>query len=303
MPKTTGLDLIRPLKRLSISSICNFRRCPRKFFYSNLCNLSPWTEEPNFFKFGRALHASAPWALKNDLRKAMEEFDKVWPSDGHMDDDKRNRSRASASMVYLQSVCGEPRGIYSLVEPPKTGLLNPEGVSPFEIPFAIDVGIDVPFVGVVDGLVRHRDTKKLWALEIKSASEMSMRFAGSFEMNPQCIGYPLALQAFVEEDLQGTFVQGILVAKSSVNTLTVPVSVRKNLYEDFLELIQLTREEIEKCLQRGHFPKDLSSCNGYSQFGQFTFDCDFQSLCSVGDWTSLKSMFFQSEPRTFILEG
>lgn len=287
----------RPLRYLSITLLSHFARCPRKFFYETLVGLS--STEHIALKFGEAIHAGLPYAFLGDLVSAMKGFDSVWRD--REGDDKRNRENAIAMFLHHLESHANGRSLYTLETPPSGLHQVSDVVNEYEVPFALDIGLSIPLFGRVDGLVRHRDTHELWGLEYKTTSELSARFPSQFTFNSQVVGYTTALRAY-GLDVAGVMVEGILVPKvlktkeTKQASLCTPFHVTPDMCSDFLSWARYYGSLILACIESREFPKDLSACTSYPQFGTPGYECDFLPLCLApdDDWVSRKSMYTQS---------
>jgi hypothetical protein len=211
---TPGLQYYKPREWLSISSLVSFARCPRKFFYGSGCRLISYTEKAAL-DFGTAIHKGFPECLVGEhgtkLPRAMSGFMSCWRQE--LDDEKRNVARAQA--MFNDVILTHYNSIYKLLPPPAGVLSIEDKVNDYEIPFAIDIGLDVPLVGRIDGWGSHRDTNELWAIELKTSSELSPRFLDSFQLNPQPLCYTLALKQLTGEKVRGCMIEGLSVSRST----------------------------------------------------------------------------------------
>jgi hypothetical protein len=301
--QTPGLEHYKKRQWLSISSLVSFSRCPRQYFYGSGCRLESPDPAPAL-QFGAALHRAIPQLMSGEpattLSRAIEAFDHEW--DGSLDDDKRNRASAIRMLMSFAGTHPRDRGLYELLPPP-TGpwvIKVPDRVSDWEIPFAVDIGLDVPLVGRIDGWGRNRDTGELWAIEYKTTSELSTRFLESFNLNPQSIGYPAILR-LSGLPVRGCIIEGLLVSKTRNESLCKPVYVEDHHIQDFIQWARWTGAQILECERRGYFPKDLSACNPYSQHGSPGFTCRYDSLCLPSDWTTLKDFYQEKKEQGLVL--
>lgn len=321
----TGWEHTHPLKWLTISTIDTFCRCPRAFFYNYLCWLKEMQEHPAL-NFGSSIHkgvgemqiadlSADPRVRSNSLITGMEAFNSVWKYED-LNDEKRNRYRAQHILMhYHMNRCGG-KSIYVLQKPPKA---VPDAVfrelvghdpdsHQYEIPFAIPIaGLSIPLLGRIDGLVRHRDTGELWCLELKTSSEVSTRFHENFRINPQVVGYPYVLSAYVGERVVGTMVESVLVSKTRNDTMLTPFRVHDGAFAAFEKWVRIKGNEILARIERQDFEQDLSGCAPYAQFGSIGYPCRYASLCEVeffgGDWTALKDTYRVEEYIPFEVTG
>lgn len=293
---------------LSISSLLSFARCPRRYFYGSGCRLRPVGGEHSALLFGSAIHKALPELLTGDdkkMERAVAAFASVFDetADPTISDKKRCLSRAKAMLLdFYISHLGR-NSLYSLLPPPGPALELEDKVSDYEVPFAIDIGLDVPLVGRIDGLVRHRDTGLLWGLEWKTSSELSARFLDSFQNSVQVIAYTLALRTYTNAKIEGVMVEGLRVSPSNAENLLTCVSVPDFKIDDFIKWARYHGNMLLQCERSGEFPKFFSGCTPYGMFGSQGYNCDFSNLCSVPDWTSLKNLYAVSNERPFVLNA
>lgn len=295
-----GFEFYKPKKWLSPTSLSLLARCPRKWFYRQGCRLQ--TPEHPALKFGEAIHCAIPHTYSGDLAKAMQAFMSVWGDRDALRDDKRNSTRARMMLMNFAATHQGTRSIYTIVNPPENNVKIADPISDNEIPFAIDVGIDLPIVGRIDGAGNHRDIPdELWGVEYKTGSEMSTRFLTSFDCDPQVGIYTLALSSLYNTRVRGVIIEGLLVAKTTVNSMSYPVYVNDVFLEDTIAWIQWQYAQLKSFEERKYFPKNRSACTPYPGFGSPGYMCEYASLCSVPDWTSLSGQFEIGEEKVFVL--
>lgn len=292
-----GFDRYNKRQHLSISSLVNYARCPRRFFYNSGVRLKRDDEDHVALLFGECMHAALPVVLTKGLEEGIEVFAKLW--DESRADNKRNFHKARLMLANFEYVHKGDRSIYTLQEPPGGAVNITDRVSDYEIPFAIDIGLDVPLVGRVDGLCLHRDTKDLWALEFKTSQEVSARFFDAFTFAAQPLGYTLALRS-MGVDVRGCCVEAIRVSSTErVETLPQFIPVEDHQLDDFLTWARWIGSQILECEKLGEFPKNPAGCSSYPMFGQPGFVCEYQPLCTIKNWTDLESTYYKGEDRPF----
>lgn len=300
----TGLEHYRPRKHLSINSLTNFARCPRRFFYNSGCGLVGGSISA--MVFGEAMHSALPSAYLGQIGVAHDKFQRIWnlgvAESRAFEDDKRNNERALAMIENFAETHLPGQAIYDLLEPPG-GLKPPQGLetgSNWEIPFAIDIGLDVPLVGRIDGLARHRDSKEIYALEWKTTSEMSSRFFEGFGLSPQLLCYSLVLAASGLEP-RGAILEALRVSPSNAETMALPIEIEPWKHIEFLKWAQFHGKLLLECERLGEFPRHFSGCSTYSMFGQVGYTCDYKSLCSFEDWTTMRATMETRPEKEFII--
>lgn len=312
----TGLEHYKKREWLSISSLISFSRCPRKYFYGSGCRLGSPSGPHPALTFGQAIHKALPQLLIGEdstkLDRALEAFDSIWTKEVEesTQDEKRNKNGATQILMDFFFAHSQGRSIYELVKPPESNVIKAEDVSDYEVPFAIDIGLSVPLVGRIDALVRHRDSHKLWALEWKTASEVSARFLEGFQRSLQCLCYTLALRILTNEPIEGTLVEALLVAApakrtGSQRTLTqiVPIIALPHHIEAFISWARYYGSLLLECERIGDFPQDFKGCHPYAQFASIGYPCEFSNLCDVPDWTKLKDFYAITQDRPFVLSS
>jgi len=283
-----GMKHYEPRKWVTITELSTFARCPLRFFYKAGCGLRDVGPVAPLV-FGEAIHKALPKVLEDDsVESGLEAFNSLW--DPSLNDAKRNPTRAAAMLADFLSLRRPPRSIYTLKEPPG-GLIDISNRSnDWEIPFAIDIGLDIPLIGRIDGWARHRDYDELYAVEFKTSSEVSARLFQGFEMNPQVIGYATALKV-MGEDIKGTILDVLRVSNVRAETQAHLITVTSEMSDSFLEWAQYIGNSILHCEKLERWPQQWSGCNPYPMFGQPGRTCEYTPLCKVQDWTSLKSIY------------
>lgn len=285
-----GLEHYTPRDHVSISSLCTFARCPRKYFYDSGCRLRS-LDEPIAREYGSAIHAGIPYAIRQDLDRAMTEFMIVWQYRDQEDDPKRNSTRAQVLLENVMSLHGQ-NSIYKIVPPPEGGYHLDDSVSPDELAFAVDIGLDLPFVGKVDAIGQHIHTGDYYAIEYKTTSRLGAGFLSSFNYNPQTIGYAIALTLLMgDKPVAGTIIEALGVAKTKAEILLHIANVSEQQMEEFITWARRIETQIQERNTTQEWPKYCCSCTPYPQHGVQGFRCDYSSLCQVEDWTQLKELF------------
>jgi hypothetical protein len=289
-----------PRKHLSCTAMCNFKRCPRKFFYQNGLRLS-WSPEPHLaMKFGEGIHFGLPHCFpgQGGCLEALAAFRKIWEGRDSLGDKKRNLSVA----LKIFKAFEEKTKVYApvLVEQDKMPELV-ERKSPWEVPFAVDIGLDVPLVGYID-MLGETLNGELWGVEFKTTSELGSRFMENFQRSPQIGTYTLALNVQLGKPVKGVFLEALLVAGTKTECLMQPIEPQENFLEDVIQWYVDGYEGIKRCEEARVFEKNLSACTSYAEFGRVGYPCEYSSLCDAGCWEALRSSFFQGEEHLFVIE-
>ncbi len=306
--RSFDLATYRPLRFITITTATEFARCPRKWFMHNGCGFRPVVKHPAL-QFGEAIGKALPITRVKGLAEGVKVFTECW--DGQEDPTgKRTALTAYKALenFYRSHAVG---AIYELLPPPEQnpaeGVVSvSEKISDWEIPFALDIGLPVPFIGRADGWGRHRDTGKKWAVEYKTASQLGDTYPQGFRLNPQGVGYSFALSTF-GEPLEGTIWEILKIVKPPVRpttpdntqTLTHPQHVTPQHMQQFLDWLRYTTHELlameKQFMEHGvDFLQKISGCTTFPMFGMPGYVCDYIYSCEAPDWRPF-SKFFKVE--------
>ena len=302
----------RRRKYVSVSTLCSFARCHRRYFYqknglqSDSLSLNPL--------YGSAMHEGVPVALETeDLDLAMDAFLRSWVDIEEqidalgIDAKKHNRTCASRSLQHFIFTHSGKKSLYKLQAPPEGSLERDETTSPYEVPWAIDIGARVPLAGRLDGLCTHRDTGESWVWELKTTGAyLSSRFFDAHEMYTQNLTYALVSQT-LNVPASGVIVEAMLVHDKKVDNQSEMIPVQPHHLEDILLWLQRTTnslleaEDIYADLLEKHdgnanlaaaaFPKDFTGCTPYTHYYIPGMRCEFADMCRVPDWRSLADLY------------
>lgn len=282
-------------QHLSVSTLMDFVRCPRRFFYKK-SGLQSRDPAPALL-YGTAMHKAIPVCLTQGLESAVETFNSVW-LDNEFGDTKRNAKRAKAQLSHFYHTHSGGRSIYSFEVPPKGDITPKEDVSPFEVESYIDVGLSVPLLVRVDGLVRHRDTGELWGFEFKTVSGWTYaKIFEGLEMHPQVLTYTLALRTLTGERIRGMMTEAMLIDASKVDNMTHPIPVQEHQLDGAMRWLQFYGELLLACeakvdeLGAEAFVQNWAGCTPYAHHYMSGFACDYANLCRVDDWKKLVSFY------------
>ena len=302
-----------PRRYLSVSTLVRFSRCPRLYFFEK-SGLRP--AEPAIAPFyGSCMHEAVPVALETeDVNLAMEAFLNGWEAfeadlDEKGDEDKkRNRRCAERSLKHFIHTHKGTRSLYKLSPPPEGLLPVDDKTSRYEVPWAIDIGLDVPLVGRFDAFCNHRDTGKPWIWELKTTSRLNAAFFDAHEMYTQNLTYKMVGQTILDEPVEGVMLEGMLVNDKKVDNMTQPLPITQHHLDANLAWLRRTGQQLldaEKsyayALNAGDsppedaFPQNFNMCTPYTHFYMAGYRCDFAHLCRVPDWSSL-TMLYRVEP-------
>ena len=300
---TPGLEHLKKRRWLSISSLNTAARCPRLFFYKSGIRLRGGGRSAPLV-FGEAVHAAAPWSLQGETDKAMEEFDKAW--DDSLDDKAHSRENARRMLEDFWHTHSGGKGLYEIMNPPQGLIDMGEKKSPFEIPFAIDIGLPIPLVGFIDWLGQYRDRDMVIPVDLKTTSELSDRVFSSFQRNPQICAYILAVRYITGDDKVDRMIIEFMrksgAKQQAVETISQVFQVTEDDLADFIEWARYWGTQILAWEETGEFPKNINACTPYPSFGSHGYICDCHTLCMVRDWTMMLDSYEIGEERDFALD-
>lgn len=303
-----------PREYLSISTLLDFVRCPRRYFYSK-CGLVEAGEEPNAPLYGQAMHKAVPVVLTQGLPPAIEAFKSVWRDE--LSDDKRSLSRAISQLGHFNMTHASNRSLYIFQPPPSGSIKLDEATSDYEVPFVLEIGLPVPLTGRIDALVKHRDTGEYWGWELKTVSgwQWSRIFEG-LELHPQVLTYTLALQTLTGLNVRGILAEAMLIDKSKVDNQLQPILVQDHLLEDihkwlryYGELLLASEQAALELRSKGAsalemsrvFVKNFAGCTPYPLFYMTaSWGCDYRNLCRHKEPENMLSMYSIKPDHKFV---
>jgi len=321
-----------PRRYLSISTLIEYARCPRRYFYRKCGLRTPGVAIAPIY--GQAMHKAVPVALlTEDIDKAFAAFLSVWedaekalfneaikageaaddPTKIKLVDPKRNRGRARLALMHFIHTHANGKSIYNLIDPPEGGIQTDDKVSDMELAWAIDIGLPVPLVGRIDGLCKHRDTGQKWVWELKTASRVNAQLMDAHEMYPQTLTYVLVARMYGVE-VEGVMLEAMLVDKNKVDNMAQPVPVMQHHLDDIMiwlqtvggSLLQAEKDYMgSECSTFGAdcFLKNFTGCTPYVHYYMPMFPCEYMDLCKAEDWKSMTDLYEVSEEHDFLKES
>lgn len=300
----------RPRSYLSVSTLIDYARCPRRYWYHK-CGLdTPGTKlAPTY---GTAMHHAVPQALiTGDIIDALEAFMKIWEPvetqqmlDGDKDDKKRTRRHAERSLKHFIHTHTEGRATYSLLPFPVETFTLDDQTSKYEVPWVIDIGLRVPLVGRFDGYCEQNHTKDKYIWELKTAGRIGPGFFDCHDLHIQNLCYALVAQTLLGESIKGVLVEAMLVDGKKTENIAHPMPVQSHQIEDALLWLQDTGQRLlddeqrylERLESNAHKPerafiKNYPGCSPYPWFYMAMFPCEFMDLCKLDNWHPLTSLY------------
>lgn len=244
--------------------------------------------------FGTAIHYGICYCYEQNVDGAMDAFNEVWDNADVQADDKRNPMIAKKIFEDLARNHCSSNCLYNVVNPNGMGVEMQDKISDNEVAFAIDVGVDIPLVGRIDCLGEHKDTGKLWVVDYKTTTRLSVRFLKNHDMSPQVMCYTLGVRTLTDKDVPGAIIVGIKVAKTTQGTQTHLCYVEDHHVERFIKWVHQQHAGIRACEEKEEWPCNFGACGGL-------YGCPYKCLCEQEDWTVLKSLYEVVPEKPFIL--
>jgi hypothetical protein len=279
---TPGIEFYTPKRWHSQSSLMTASKCLRRYFYEVGCRLRHYDANKTAAIFGQAIHYGIPKCYESDVNGAMSLFNEVWDSEDVQADDKRNPM--IARKIFEDLAKNHCQNCIYKVENPNVGIEIEDKISDQEVAFAIDVGVDIPLVGRIDALGRHKQTGALWPVDYKTTSRLSAGFLKGHECSPQVMCYTLGVRSLTNEQVPGTIIVGIKVAKTTQGAQTHLCYIEDHHIERFIKWVQRIHAQIRACEEKEEWPENWGAC-------ATMFSCPYKPLCEMKDWTAMKSLY------------
>ncbi len=300
------------IQYIDASSMSTANRCLARYMFSRQLGLKlPYESLTGIDlsrvapEFGTDIHLALPYCYNADnVDVAMEVFEKAWRARSYGEDDpKRNCRRARAMLEDFRIMHSGGRSPYEVMHFPFASPTK-EKISDNEVPFLIDIGADLPAAGRIDVPVKWESLGNLWALDYKTASEVSSRYFDNFFFAPQSVLYTLAMSQITGERVAGMIIEALRVSKVNAETQMHFVDVQDHEIESFLRLAQKTAHDIVSCNKRRIWPKKCTGCGSYTMFGFPSRICEYHNICKCSDWRAGASIYQKTEPfHPFVIDS
>ena len=299
------VDDIFNIQYVDASSIATFNRCPARYVLSRQLGLRLPESSLIAPDFGTDIHLAIPYCYNVDnVDAAMAVFEKAWKKRSYGEGDvKRNCVRARAMLEDFRIMHSGGRSSYEVMHFPFTAPTQ-DAVGDNEVPFLIDIGADFPAAGRIDVPVKWLSTGDLWALDYKTASEISGRYFDNFSNAPQTILYTLALSQLCGERVSGMIIEALRASKVRAETQMCFVSVFDHEIASFLRLAQNTAHDMVGCNKRKTWPKKCTGCGSYTMFGFPSKICEYYDICQCPDWKDGATIYQKTAPfHPFVIDS
>lgn len=280
------------------SSISEANRCMAKYLFSRLMGLRQQDEQYIALDYGTDMHLALPYCYSgiDDVDKAISVFMEAWSNRSYGNSDsKRNVLTAAASLKDFAACHDSLMCSYKKWRPDYSAPTH-EKVSDDEIAFLIDTGGELSLAGRMDLAAILRSDDSLWAVDYKTASEISERYFKCFHNSPQAVSYTLALSHISGKICKGLMIEAVRVSKTNVECQTELIHVNEQQVESFIDLANRTALNIMNCNEEKTWPKSCTGCAPYSMFGQPGRLCKYSDICDSADWKTMAKFYVRKEP-------
>jgi hypothetical protein len=258
-------------------------------------------DKPNIAPdYGTAIHKAVPHCYtgdSDDLTVAKHEFAKCWEAFGYGEGDKkRNTNTAYLSLDNFWDTHNPQNCPYEIIKFP---FQAPTGatVHDDEVPFAVDIGGPLVLAGRIDAPIRWKTNQTVWALDYKTAGEISARYFDGFHFCPQACGYTIGLSHLMpDQKVSGMVVEAIRVSASNIESQLNMVFCAEHQLKDFIEFTNNKADEILCCNSSGSWPKHPTGCGPYQMFYQPGRYCEYRKLCDLPNWRDGTQFYEKTEP-------
>lgn len=284
-----------------------FGQCPAKYFFERILGLQNQDKDTTATDYGTDFHVIAPmcYSAKNSeeeselCQNAFSTFEKLREKRVLPDTDKKHSLEHTEARIanfvelHAKGICP-----YKIIKFPFTVPEGADVISDNEIPFAIDIGGVLVFIGRIDFAAELVQTNELFAGDYKTASEISGRLWECFDLHAQAIGYTLALSHIANRKVTGFMVEAIRksVDKRKTECAIHYQYVTEYEIEMFIGYMNYTAQSIMNYNEEKKWPKKLSGCSIYSITGIPSGNCPYKLLCKAQDWRTVASFYHQAEP-------
>lgn len=262
-------------------------RCLAKYYFEKVCRFYDATAPRMALDYGKMHHAAVEHSYGPDaFRDSFKCFMDLWQEGDYEFDKKRNPERAGA---MIEDYCNFHRPQlcpYEPLNPPDTREMfkNYHGTSSMEFPFLFDFGGKLLALGLIDRLVKWKDTGDLWVLDYKTTSEISPRFFNNFEFSVQALMYTLAGTIITGKHIKGMIIEAFRVSPKNCETQLHHVYVQEHQLEKYIEWLKDVSSKITQANEKKEWLQEPAGCAPYGMFGVAGYQCRFYSMCMIPDW-------------------
>lgn len=277
---------------IDASRLSTIGRCEARFLFKCLMGLKMPGESMLALDYGTVMHKVLPLMYNGETEPAINLFNDLWSKFPYGEEDKKRNTSVTRERI-LDFVLSHAPGQcpYEILSFPFSA--PTELISENEVPFLIDIGAEIPFVGRMDAIVKWKATKDIWCYDFKTSSEISQRYFESFWLSPQAVGYTLAAREVTGEKIQGIVIEPMRISEKNIEHQQGFVYCTEHNIRTFLDETKLTLARMNAANEFGQWRQNHALCASYSSFGFPCKTCEYKLLCDMGDNWEAGARFFE----------
>jgi len=272
-----GLDRYE-MRYLDSSSLGEFKRCPKAYFFRYVLGYTD-KEEKIYFAFGRAYH------------KFREQIEVMWQEDPSVD----FGSIIGSGMIAAMNVWGNtndppPKSRFfwltrnrlteAMIEGGKVWVNEKKAgrvkVLQTEQPFSVVLPNGVVRTGRFDNVVEHNG-KEVWGRDYKTTTKEMQQWEKGLDPNDQFIGYTVAQRLLTGRKVKGQIIEVVLNHRPTKDgPKPIKIETRMVQYVDgqidrWMEEQLYWKKLVDMCREEDLYPQNEKSCHY----------CQFHSVCKL----------------------
>ena len=283
---------------LDSSRLSDLGRCEARFLFRDLMGLRLPDADMLALDYGTVMHRILPLMYSGSIEEPCALWDRLWPQFPYGEENAARNSAVTRLRIdeFVRSHTPE-NCPYEIVHFPFSS--PAELISENEVPFLIDIGALYPLCGRIDAMVRWKSTKKLWAYDFKTSSEISDRYFEGFWLCPQSCTYTLAACQLTGEKVEGMIYEAMRISAAKKPTLESTPGfsyVTEQNLRTFIEETKISCARIEAANSSGCWRQNHALCSTYSCFGYPSRVCEYKLICDSPRWEDGARFFRREKP-------
>lgn len=309
-PKRLGYVALEGVVNLSYSRLSTFYTCPRKFQLSELEGRKSFSPSVHT-AFGHAYGAGvqtflqyAPQSLENlegvqlAEERAVVATVAAWDMYSLWQEDPKRIKTLWEAIAAVRRFCKQEA--HTLLEEWELAYL-PSGKPMIELMFYVDCGA-YSYQGHIDAVLRHRETRELCILELKTGSRAAAQ--ADWANSSQTLGYNVILQALgVTSAEQAAYHVKYLCYDANGRELSL-MEFSKSAVErvEWIVGLLMDIQQMELYKEHGVWPKRGSSCRNWNRNCEHFLTCDLSMQAVTPELSSYESMKLEDVDFVITLE-
>jgi hypothetical protein len=261
-------------QRLRYSTLETLYTCERKFELDNLLSGTEIREESEHLSFGTAYGVGiAHYLIHQDQDAALfQAFMAYWPV---IETDKKNEVLMLAAMMNSFAACDDLLQDYEVL------IVN--GKPAAELTFRLEIDEGFYFTGAIDIVLKNKYNGVHYVMDVKTTGLMLTDVSPIYANSGQTLGYSVAVDALVGEELTSYGVLYFVCQMNSKNPGGSKIHVlpfEKTLLDrlNWFLTLKMDVERIKQMQSLGVFPKRGGSCLHYMRPCKYFGTCGLHGL-------------------------